>query len=90
MIDNRNVSLTCVALICLWASTAALLAAAWIVGWSTDWSGTAYMLGLSGCALSAVAATAHVRSYAVQVCRLIRAASGLEVPAADAELHRIR
>jgi hypothetical protein len=63
-----------------WAVVLALVIAAWVVMLfdGDDWA-VGFLLGGSGCAMSAVAATLHVRSFAVRVCSLIRAASVREL-----------
>lgn len=61
---------------CAWALTGALVAAAWLVAITDpgDWW-LSVMLAVTGLALSAVAATLHIRSFMVRVCSLVRAAS---------------
>lgn len=59
-----------------WAVVLALIVSAWavmVVG-VHEWR-IAFLLGGSGCAMSAVAATLHIRSFMVRVCSLVRAAS---------------
>lgn len=64
-----------------WAVTVALVVAAWAVLMSAPghWR-LGFLLGGSGCAMSAVAATVHIRSFMVRVCSLVRAASHAELP----------
>ena len=59
-----------------WVSTLSLLACAW-VAFVFRHDDLAALLGLTGCASSAVAATFTIRCYAVHLERLIRAAGGL-------------
>lgn len=63
----------------LWAVVLGLLVAAWVVILFADshWT-VAGMLAASGCALSALAATLHIKTYACRMSRLIRISSGLE------------
>lgn len=59
-----------------WGLTATLIGAAWIVAIVAPhvwW--VSVMLGVTGLAMSAVAATLHIRSFMVRVCSLVRAAS---------------
>lgn len=58
-----------------WVATLVLLTSAWIVMLIPDDIRLAFLLGGSGCMMSAVAATLHIRSFMVRVCSLIRAAS---------------
>lgn len=63
-----------------WFGTAVLIGASWIVMIfdPEDWW-LAVLLGLTGLACSAVAATLHMRSFMVRVCSLVRAASYKQV-----------
>lgn len=63
----------------LWAAVAGLLGAGWLV--ATVWTGQwviALMLALSGCALSALAATLHIKTYACRLSALVRVSTGIE------------
>lgn len=89
------VSRTSLLAMTLWVVVVLLLAMAWLVAIQRpDWWLWAGMLAATGLAVSAVAATAHMRIYAVRMCSLIRATSGLECPPdgtdRDRELHSIR
>lgn len=76
----------------LWTAVSLLVGAAWLLmainteAWR--WSG---LLAVTGLALSAVAATAHMKVYAVRVCGLVRATSGINgAETRPAELHALR
>lgn len=64
-----------------WFATSVFIGAAWIVMVFDphDWW-LSVLLGVTGLALSAVAATLHIRSFMVRVCSLVRAASPVELP----------
>ena len=62
----------------LWAIVAGLILAAWVVMLAfgeRHWM-TAALLALTGCALSALAATLHIKTYACRVSRVIRVTAG--------------
>lgn len=64
----------------LWAGVAGLMLSGWIVVLVTGheaWH-IAGMLAASACALSALAATIHIKIYACRISRLIRVTGGLE------------
>ena len=70
----------------LWTLVCALELAAWAV-WSIDADdGPWVLLATSGCAASAAAAVAHIRSYFDGTCRLIRVAHGLPT---ETDLHSV-
>lgn len=69
-----------------WSLTFALIAGAWAT-WAFDLGSLWLLLGLTGCAMSAVAATMSVRGYATRITRLIRLANGLP-PAQPSRLLR--
>jgi len=60
----------------VWAAVIALLISAWLVMLAAprQWR-LAFLLGGSACVLSPMAATLHIRSFAVRVSSLIRAGS---------------
>lgn len=63
----------------LWFLVAALLVAAWVVAiLAPDHFVIAGMLAATALALSAVAATAHIRLFACRLSRLVRVGTGLE------------
>ena len=73
----------------LWFAVAALITAAWLVGLLTD--GHLHVAGLlaaTGCALSALAAVLHIRTYACRLVRMVRVSSGLD--SGDAEIRPLR
>jgi hypothetical protein len=73
----------------LWLTVGALIAAGWgIVIFAPHRWLVAGMLAATGCALSPLAATLHVRIFQVRTCGLIRAASGL-APSPDADVRRL-
>ena len=55
----------------LWAVVGVFIAAAWIT-WAGGAGRVAVLLGLTGCATSAAAATCTIRCYAVCVAELVR------------------
>ena len=60
----------------LWALVGGLLLSAWIVALErSDLVAIYGMLAATGLALSAVAATVHIRVYAARICTLVRATS---------------
>ena len=63
----------------LWAAVAGLIGAGWLVAmvWTGQWV-VALMLALSGCALSALAATLHIKTYACRLSALVRVSAGLD------------
>lgn len=76
--DNGGyVSKTGIAAGALWATVLALMVAAWVVILFADshWT-VAGMLAASGCALSALAATLHIKTYACRLSQLVRATVG--------------
>lgn len=61
----------------LWAAVAVTLAQAWLaLILRAPWVAT--LLGLTACSLSAVAATAHVRCFAIRVLSVVRRLHGIE------------
>lgn len=76
--DENYVSKSSVIAYCLWGMVAALMGAAWLIGvfWSEQWH-YSVLLACTGCATSALAATAHIKLYAQRLCAVIRAATGL-------------
>lgn len=63
----------------LWSAVAAFIGAAWIICLSSpDRWRLAGMLAATACATSAFAATLHVRTYIVRLCRVVRVATDLE------------
>lgn len=80
-----NVSRTRLITLALWTWTLTVLAAAW-VAFALGHLGLFHALGFTACASSAVAATAQIRCYAVNLCTQIRAA-GLVNEARVRSLH---
>lgn len=63
-----------------WVTTLVFILAAWVVMlFAEDQWKLAFLLGGTGCAMSAVAATLHIRSFIVRICSLVRATNGLSV-----------
>lgn len=63
----------------LWAAVLGLMVAAWVVILFAEQHWTvAGMLAASGCALSALAATLQIKTYACRMSRLIRVTAGLD------------
>lgn len=73
--NDELISRTAVVASILWAVVALLILAAWGAFAAHGFGPCpgAMMLGLSGCALSAAAATLHIKTYALRACNLIRA-----------------
>lgn len=76
----------------LWVTVVKLFVLAWVVAvLREEWWLWAGMLAATGLVVSAVAATTSMRLYALRVCSLVRATSGLDCPDRPArELHSIR
>lgn len=72
MNDTTVVSLSRIILTALWATVFILVAASWVM-MLTGHSGVTHALGYTACTLSAVAAVAHIRCYAVRGLGVIRA-----------------
>lgn len=59
-----------------WITVACFMVAAWttwLAGTDHVWA----LLGLTGCACSAIAAVAHIHCYAMRLAHLVRVANGL-------------
>ena len=69
--NEPSVPLGKIIVIALWSLVASLIACGWIA-WALHAHDLAAMLGLTGCASSAAAATAHIRRYASRICFIIR------------------
>ena len=76
MIDTKT-SKALVIAYALWAVTALLLAQGWVL-LALDYWRPAVMMGLTGCAMSAVAAVAHIRSFSIRVLTVIRRLHGID------------
>lgn len=63
----------------VWAAVVAIMALAWVVIAFGE-PKFAGMLAASSCALSALAATLHIRCYMTRLACLVRAPSGFESP----------
>lgn len=76
---EQFVSRASLAAFLLWFLVAALLIAAWVVAIVNPASFIiAGMLAATALALSAVAATAHIRLFACRLSRLVRVTKGIE------------
>jgi len=76
MIDDKT-SKALVWAYSLWAAVAVTLAQAWLA-LALEHANVALMLGLTACSISAVAATAHVRCFAIRVLAVVRRLHGIE------------
>lgn len=74
MVDHRMSAYIVVAG-ALWAVTFTLIAAAWITT-LVGHQPVGMLLGLTGCVTSAAAATAHVKTFSLRVCSVMRASMG--------------
>lgn len=75
----------------LWFLVAALLTAAWIVAiWAEPHFVIAGMLAATALGLSAVAATAHIRLFACQLSRVVRASVGVTNGRESGEIRTLR
>lgn len=74
---DSSISVSKVITAALWAWVVMVLLAAW-TAWLFGHHELAAMLGLTACASSAAAATAHIRCYMVRTCGLLRAVSDHE------------
>lgn len=77
-----------------WAATVGLIFAGWMVLLfdQEHWM-IGGILAASGCAMSAVAATLHIRSFMVRMCSLIRAAHSVDLSDDEAQglgLHPVK
>jgi hypothetical protein len=84
MHDNA-ISLSKLITAALWAWVALLFAAAWGT-WLWHDSDIWMMLAFTGCASSALAATAQIRCYSLRICGLLRATAGTS----PADVHSLR
>lgn len=76
MDDGGYVSRTGIVAGALWLAVLALILGAWgVVLFASEHYGVAGMLAASGCALSALAATLHIKTYACRVSQLVRASA---------------
>lgn len=74
----------------LWTAMVVLFAAAWAIAITHhDWWLWAGMLSATGLGVSAIAATTHIRLYALRMCSLIRATSSAQ-GGDRREIHSIR
>ena len=81
-VREASVSISKVVAVGLWSVVGLFITAAW-VAWAAGAGGPAVLLGLTGCATSAAAATCTIRCYAVCLSRLVRlTAVGSPVPQA--------
>lgn len=78
--NDGYVSRSCIIASTLWGAVVLLLAGAWWFGLRADQPLVAQLLAATACATSAVAATAHIRCYAIRVMNLVRVTAGLESP----------
>lgn len=74
---DSSISASKVVTAALWAWVAGLFIGAWVT-WAVSDHDVWMMLALTGCASSALAATAHIRSFSLQICALVRVIGGLE------------
>lgn len=89
MYDSSTIPTSTAFVYLLWILTGATFIAGWVV-MMTGSPHVAVMLGFTMVVIGTTAAVGTVRTYATQICSLIRACHGLEVGASDAELHSIR
>lgn len=68
---DRSIPLGIFVTFTLWAVVAVLVLSAWLA-WSSGAGSVSGLLGATACAISACAATAHVRLYAMSVCATVR------------------
>lgn len=78
MKQEHYVSTAKMTMACLWVLVAALILSAWVI-FLVDFESRqiAYMLALTGCALSSFAAVQHISTFLTKVTQLIRVTSGL-------------
>lgn len=81
--NDETISLgKCVAA-ALWVLVALFVASAWAVAFGGQWL-PALLIAQTGCTLSAIAATRHIRCYMVRLAALVRATAELgDLPPAD-------
>lgn len=84
--NDRKTSTCTVVAYALWTTAALLLAAAWGMCLAGLYH-RATLLGLTACAVSAVAAVAHVRCFAIRLSCIVRRLWGVEV--SDQEDYRV-
>ena len=84
---DRSISTSHLITAALWAWVFLLFVAAWAT-WYFETTGDLWMmLAFTGCASSALAATAQIRCYSLRICKLMRAANGLEGQVSLRSLH---
>lgn len=83
MNDERFFPAGAIVAACIWAWVVLLLCAAWASWLLGGPHNLPILLGLTACASSAAAATAHIRCYSVRLCTLIRVTGGLQCPDAE-------
>jgi len=71
MIDS-TIPTSKVTMTALWCVVVMLGLASWALGIADEWN-WAFLVGLTACAVSAAAAVAHIRCYALRLCALIKA-----------------
>lgn len=82
---DTAVSLNRIVLPALWGAVISLVAASWVT-MLTGHHGLTHVLGYTACTLSAVAAVAHIRCYAVRAVNVIRILVGVETRS-ECEVH---
>ena len=68
---DGHISISKVITLALWTWMVVLIVLAW-VAFADGLGRVPFLLGLTGCASSAVAATAQIRCYTLEVCRIMR------------------
>jgi hypothetical protein len=88
--EYRHVTVASIVTTALWAIVLGLIVGMWVM-LAVGHPHAASAFGFTGCATSAVAATASIRRYACRTFRLIRTLHGLEgdAPVRRVELHTV-
>ena len=76
------------ATVAAWTATALLIMNAWLA-YALGASDLSDLLGFSGCAMSAVAATCSIRCFASKLSRLVRLATGMPPLESPRSLHSV-